>query len=270
MLNKRILSALVFIPACLWAVILGGWVFKIIGAAIFAVGAWEYWRMFQQTRYSPNGILIILGTFCLSLSRVIGNQDYSSLVLSVFVLVTMVYHVYAYDHGINSAGIDFCLTLGGMLYVGWLGSYVIVLRFLPDGLYWIILAILGVGISDIGAYLFGTWMGKHKISRRVSPAKSLEGFLGGIVTAGLFGFLFGGIVSPFTVSINSIRGFFLTVLVSSLSILGDLGESMLKRQFNIKDSSQLIPGHGGVLDRIDTWLWAGVISYYLVTGFWVK
>jgi phosphatidate cytidylyltransferase len=137
-------------------------------------------------------------------------------------------------------------------------------------MYWIILAILGVGISDVGAYLIGSAFGRHKISVKVSPSKSIEGFLGGILFAGVFGFIFGTLVHPFSNQINGINGLLLTSIVSIFALLGDLGESMLKRQFNLKDSSNLIPGHGGILDRVDTWLWAGVISFYLITWFWIK
>ena len=269
MLKQRIFSAIVIIPICLLAVILGGWAFMVTVAVILGVGAWEFWHMFKEANYSPNGWLIILGTICLSLSRVVINQDLSGLVLSMFVLISMATHVYAYDHGIDTAGLDFCFTLGGIIYVGWLGSYVMTLRFLPDGVYWILLAIMGVSISDIGAYFFGSLLGRHKVSKRVSPAKSLEGYLGGILTACLFGYVFGSLAAPHSSFITATNGLWLTLVVSCFSLLGDMGESLLKRQFNLKDSSKLIPGHGGVLDRIDTWLWAGVISYYLITWFWI-
>jgi phosphatidate cytidylyltransferase len=267
MLHQRILSAIIIIPICLMAVILGGWVFMVIVGLIFGVGAWEFWHMFKKANYSPNRLLIILGAISLALSRVVTNQDISGSVLSAFVLASMAAHVYAYDHGVDTAGLDFCFTLGGIIYVGWLGSYVMALRFLPDGLYWVLLAILGVSFSDIGAYFLGTLWGRHKVSKRVSPAKSLEGYIGGILTACLFGYVFGSLAAPHTSFVTANNGLLLTLAVSSFSLLGDLGESLLKRQFNLKDSSQFIPGHGGVLDRIDTWLWAGVIGYTLITWF---
>ena len=270
MLSKRIQSAAVFIPVCLLVVYLGGWVFLVAAAIILGIGAWEFWHMFSQTEYSPNVFIIIIGTICLALSRIIPNYDYSSLIFSILVLFSMAYHTYAYEHGIETAGVDFCITLGVITYVGWLGGYIVALRYLPEGLYWIILSILGVGMSDIGAFLIGSRIGKHKISQRVSPNKSWEGYLGGILFACIFGAIFGMLIDPLSTSINAGNGFLLALAVSLSSLAGDLGESMLKRQFNLKDSSHLIPGHGGVLDRIDTWLWAGVISYYLILWLWIK
>jgi phosphatidate cytidylyltransferase len=270
MLAKRTFSALIFIPACLLVVIAGGWIFLLAAAAILGLGAWEFWRMFKEAKYSPNLIILVAGTMCLALSKVLPGFDLTAIIFSCLVLISMAYHTIAYDKGVTTAGIDLCFTLGGLIYVGWLGSYVVALRFLPEGMYWIILAILGVGISDVGAYLFGSVFGRHKISVKVSPSKSIEGFLGGILCAGLFGYLFGFLIHPISNSISAINGLLLTTIVSIFALLGDLGESMLKRQFNLKDSSNLIPGHGGILDRVDTWLWAGVISYYLITWFWIK
>lgn len=269
MLQQRITSAIIIIPICLLAVFSGGWVFMVTVTVIFGIGAWEFWNMFKQANYSPSRLLILLGVICLSLSKVAIGQDVSGLVLSVFILASLAMHVYAFEHGVETAGLDFCFTLGGIIYVGWLGSYVLALRFLPDGVFWVLLAILGVSINDIGAYFFGSWLGRHKVSKKVSPAKSLEGYLGGILTAGLFGYAFGSLAAPHSTFITASNGLLLTLAVSCSSLAGDLGESLLKRQFNLKDSSQLIPGHGGVLDRIDTWLWAGVISYYLITWFWI-
>jgi phosphatidate cytidylyltransferase len=270
MLSKRILSAAVFIPACLLIVIAGGWIFILAAAIILGVGAWEFWRMFKDAQYSPNAVIVIVGTVCLTLSKALPGIDLTALIFSFLVLISMTYHTIAYERGKTTAGFELCFTLGGLIYVGWLGSYVVALRFLPEGLYWIILAILGVGFSDIGAYLIGSMIGRHKISARVSPSKSIEGYLGGIVCAGLFGYIFGSLVHPFSAHITAMNGLLLATIVSFLALLGDLGESMLKRQFNLKDSSHLIPGHGGILDRVDTWLWAGVISYYLITWFWIK
>jgi len=269
MLAKRITSSLVFIPLCLLIVIIGGWPFTVWAAAILCVAAWEFWRMFTQGQNSPNAYVIIGGVALLSLARVFPEKDLTGFCLSLMVLCAMGAHTLAYEKGAAHTAIDFAITVSGLIYVGWLGSYLILLRFLPDGLYWIILSILGVGFSDMGAYLIGSAIGRHKISVRVSPGKSLEGYLGGVICAVVFGVIFGLAVEPSSQSITPLIGAILCLVVSVVAILGDMGESMLKRQFNLKDSSNLIPGHGGILDRIDTWLWAGAISYYLILWFWV-
>jgi phosphatidate cytidylyltransferase len=121
----------------------------------------------------------------------------------------------------------------------------------------------------VGAYLIGRSMGRHKLAPRLSPKKTWEGYLGGIASSLLCGALlaywFGMILGPeagFTLQ----RGLLVGLAMGVLPTLGDLGESLIKRQVGAKDSSHLLPGHGGFFDRIDSWLWAGVIGYYLITA----
>jgi phosphatidate cytidylyltransferase len=101
----------------------------------------------------------------------------------------------------------------------------------------------------------------------VSPKKTWEGYFGGVLMGILGGILFGLAFQPFHPAINVLNGLILGVILSVITPLGDLGESMIKRQFNVKDSSNLFPGHGGAMDRIDTWVWAVCISYYLIIWF---
>lgn len=270
MLAKRILSAAIFIPACLLIVIAGGWLFIFSVCIVIGLAAWEFWNMFRQGNYAPSGYILIGGSIVLVIARAFPENDIAPMVLSGLIFLAMAFHTISYEKGVDTAGIDFCITIGGLTYVGWLGSYLILLRALPEGLFWIILSILGIGCSDMGAYFIGSKLGKHKISKRVSPSKSLEGFIGGLVSGTLFGFLFGIFLQNYSVKINGLNGLIIGMIVSLLAPLGDLGKSMLKRQFNLKDTSHLIPGHGGILDRIDTWLWAAAISYYLITFLWLK
>jgi phosphatidate cytidylyltransferase len=116
--------------------------------------------------------------------------------------------------------------------------------------------------------VIGKRFGKHQLSPRVSPKKTWEGYLGGI--------LFAMILTPLLAAgwhlrapaVTPLDGLIIGAVISVFAPLGDLGESMLKRQFGLKDSSNLLPGHGGAMDRIDTWLWAAAIGYYLVL--WLK
>ncbi|GKX55331.1 phosphatidate cytidylyltransferase [Leminorella grimontii] len=117
------------------------------------------------------------------------------------------------------------------------------------GAWWLLYVMVLVWGADSGAYAFGRLFGKHKLAPKVSPGKTLEGLIGGLVTSALIAWLFSLFV-PLHISLNTLL--ICSVLAVLASVLGDLTESMFKRESGIKDSSQLIPGHGGVLDRIDS------------------
>jgi phosphatidate cytidylyltransferase len=152
-------------------------------------------------------------------------------------------------------------TLLGVFYVGWLLSYVLMLRLLIDGLYYVFYVFTVVWLGDAAALVGGTLMGRHKLAPSISPGKTIEGavsgFLGSLCGALLGGFWFLG---HFTVLQCLTVGSMLAVLGQ----LGDLSESFLKRSSGIKDSGTLIPGHGGILDKIDGILFGAPALYYYV------
>jgi phosphatidate cytidylyltransferase len=178
----------------------------------------------------------------------------------------------AYERGRDQAGTDFAVTLAGIIYLGWIGAYMISVRDLPEGKWWLLVVLPAVWLADSGAYLVGVRFGRHKIAPRLSPKKSWEGYIGGIFFAVLGTPLFVALwrvgAGPDT-TLTLTAGAWIGLAMGLLTIFGDLGESMLKRQVGAKDSGNLLPGHGGALDRIDSWLWAGVIGYYLVVWFFV-
>jgi phosphatidate cytidylyltransferase len=127
---------------------------------------------------------------------------------------------------------------------------------------------MGIWAADSFAYLVGVRFGRHKIAPRLSPKKSWEGYFGGIVGAVLFSALWAWgwreWVNPAAV-ITPLRGALLGLAMGIFPVMGDLGESMIKRQFGVKDSGHILPGHGGIFDRIDSWLWALPIAYYIIS-----
>ena len=144
------------------------------------------------------------------------------------------------------------------------------LRALPNGLWWLWVTLPAVWLADSGAYFIGKRFGRHKLSPRLSPKKTWEGYLGGILFGSLGSIAWVALWEiwfPVNPLLTPVRVALLGLAIAVITPLGDLGESMIKRQVGIKDSSHLIPGHGGVFDRIDSWLWAGVIGYYFVTWF---
>jgi phosphatidate cytidylyltransferase len=264
MLKERLLVLIPLIPAAVALVAVGGWLFAIAVAVILGVAAWEFWRLFTNGGYKPSAVLLIGGSASLAIFRYLFGFQYSDALLVVLVMTTMVVHLAQFEQGSQTAPFDFAITLGGVLYLGWLGSYFISIRNLPDGLWWLLMILPAIWIADAGAYSIGRRIGKHKISKRASPNKSWEGYFGGILFAAVFSPLLAWLWQLKAVSITPIKGMVLGVILSLICILGDLGESMFKRYFLVKDSSNLLPGHGGVFDRIDSWLWAVPIGYYFV------
>jgi phosphatidate cytidylyltransferase len=270
MLVKRLIVAIILIPVGVTLIYLSGWPFTLFIALLLGVAAWEFCNLFTKAGYAPATPLVICGVVALTITRLTSGFEYQDLILTIIVLATMCYHLVAYEKGRNTSAIDFAISLGGLAYLGILGSHLISLRLLPDGLWWFMLIMPVAWLADSGAFFIGSRFGKHRMAPRLSPKKSWEGYIGGIVTGILAGILFSflwGLRSPvITVS----RGLIAGVVLSVFPTLGDLGESMLKRQFGIKDSSNILPGHGGILDRLDSWIWAAAIGYYLVLFLWIK
>jgi len=121
-------------------------------------------------------------------------------------------------------------------------------------------------VNDIFAYFVGSAIGKHKFSPKVSPNKSVEGFIGGVVGAGFIGFLYGVVFAKY-IPLSSLYCGIIAALGAIPAVIGDLAASAIKRNNNIKDYSNLIPGHGGIIDRIDSILFTAPIIYYLVELF---
>jgi phosphatidate cytidylyltransferase len=265
LLRQRTLVVLVLLPIGLVLIRLGGWAFTALIAIILGLAAWEYARIFKTGSFHPADILMICGAVMLALGRAWNGFESANWLLSLLILASMTYHMIAYERGRDQAASDFAITLSAIFYIGWLGAYLISLRDLPNGMWWVLIVLPAVWLADSGAYFIGRAIGKHQFSPRLSPKKTWEGYLGGILvgTLGtallvlLWNQIEPGLMTP-------LQGGLIGLILSVITPLGDLGESMVKRQFGIKDSSNLIPGHGGVFDRIDSWIWAGVIGFYII------
>lgn len=169
------------------------------------------------------------------------------------------------DNSLNAV----VFTLFGYLYIPWLLGFSITLRYTPDpamGLWYLTLPTMAVVATDVGAYTFGSLFGKRKLAPQLSPNKTVEGSLGGLAlaTAMVFSLLF-VLDAVAGVKVKVYDGLLFSVLVSSAAQLGDLFESLLKRWVGVKDSGSFLPGHGGVLDRIDSILVAYPLTYFFFT-----
>ena len=152
-------------------------------------------------------------------------------------------------------------TMAGILYIGWLLSHLVALRGLDDGRNWGFFVLFVTWVSDTTAFLIGRKFGRHKLAPNISPGKTWEGAIGGICGAIIMSILF-FTRTPFQLPLAYWQAIPLSVLVSILGQVGDLTESLLKRDMGVKDSGKLMPGHGGILDRFDSVIFAGIVVYY--------
>lgn len=269
-LSQRLIVSSAFLLIGSAVAALGGWAFLLLIFFFLGSAAWEYWRLFKLGGYRPSVVLLVGGTLLLALVRHLYGFEYSPLILTLCVLLSMGVLVFEYRSAEKTAALDFNINLGGLLYLGWLGSYMVSLRSLPDGVYWLMLVLPATGFCDGGAYLIGSRFGKHKMAPLISPKKTWEGYFGGLVF-GILGAV--GLAAAWHLAAPAIlpwHGLVIGAVVSIITPLGDLGESMLKRGFGVKDTSSMLPGHGGMMDRLDSWLWAAAICYYLITLFFLR
>ncbi len=266
-LSQRILTAIVLVPLGVGMIALGGWPYNLFIMLILGLAAWEYWRLFRDGGYHPSAVLLVGGTLAMLLTRILWGMAYAEALLALGVMAAMGLQVFNYRSSQQTAALDFNINLGGLLYLGWLGSFLISLRALPDGQWWFLTVLPAIWLCDAGAYLVGSRIGRHRMAPLISPKKSWEGYLAGIVTGILGAAALASLWHLRAPTVTVEKALLIGAVVSVLSPLGDLGESMLKRGFGLKDSGQILPGHGGVMDRIDSWLWAAPIGYYLITLF---
>lgn len=266
-MGRRTVTALLLIVTILPAVYFGGVLYFLYMGIFVVTAAWEYSQMFQVMKYEPSLILTVGGSLLILIMRTFWPAG-SEFAFAGLVLAAMTFHLFAYERGREQAALDFVITLGGFTYLGWIGAYIIDLRTLPDGFWWVMYVFPIIWMTDSGAYTIGARYGAHKMFKRISPKKSWEGFIAGV----FMGTFYGGFLAfaytrfgPLHVSIG--QGILLGIVLSTSSLLGDLGESIFKRFANEKDSGSFLPGHGGAFDRIDSLVWAAVIGFFWIRFF---
>lgn len=268
MLRQRALIAILLLPVLIWVIVRGDWLYTAVVALALGLAAAEYGQLFRRTGLAPAQPLLVLGVAGLIVARSAGSVEAQRAVLAASALAGMAWHLVHYERGAERSGTDFAVTLSGVLYLGWVGGYLIALRSLPNGAWWVLVALPSVWIGDSAAYFIGSWIGRRWMAPRLSPKKTWEGYLAGVITGAASG---AGLAALWQVTAGTTGdlapriGLVVGIAVAAISPLGDLGVSMIKRQADAKDSSALLFGHGGMLDRFDSWLWAAVIGYYVVS-----
>ena len=260
MLGKRVLSAAVLIPIVGGAVYVGGLWFSALVALVALLAGYEYLAMMRHRELAPS---YFLGLPLIALFVADAQWPRLGLLrwgLALFPLAALTVEVF---HGNAACSLmNWALTIAGAVYIGFAISHFIRLRATDEGTWWVTVALVGTWVCDTGAYFVGCGIGKTKFFPRISPMKTWEGAAAGF----LCGLLATVLLGCFLLGLAVGRAIVLGVLLVLGATFGDLAESVIKRQAGVKDSSNLIPGHGGMLDRVDSLLFVAPIVYYFATA----
>ena len=265
MLKYRVITGAVGVPLVILAIWFGDpwpWFTLLIAAAALA-GTYEFYKMANFDRREPFLYLGLLWALALVLNPHYISLDVLPIVITATTLISLIYLLCRPSK--EGAFRNWAWTIVGALYVGWMLSHWLSLRGLEDGRNWVYLAILTTFANDTSAYFIGRARGKHKLAPAISEGKTREGAIGGLICAILGAVVIAtvlNLISPFTFKYWQI--ILLGFLVGLFAQLGDLVESLLKRNMGVKESGNLLPGHGGILDRFDSLIFVGAVVYYYV------
>ncbi len=258
-LFKRVIVGVIFVPLLLYIFYLGNYVLLGFLSILTLYATYELINLFKQKKLELNFFLIplSLGIFLAS-----SYGKLNLLFLNYFVTSILIVGIDLFKNRINDVSLRVSTSLFSITYSGLFFSAIYKIRELQDGGTIIIALLIMIWLTDTSAYFLGMSIGKHRGIFQASPKKSLEGFVAGIVFSFIFAFVT-MLIFPEIFSLKLI--IFLAISTGIFGQFGDLFESMLKRDAKIKDSSKILPGHGGILDRFDSLLIAAPVFYLLVT-----
>ena len=259
MINKRVLTSAVAVPilyVIVWVLPPAFFVWLVMVAAV--LGQHELYRMAEARGIKPLSVLGMLlgGLLILSLQGMDGVYF-----ITLSLLLIMLARLFS-RRPVEGAVEDIAVTFLGIFYVALLFGFQALIRLGMDGKQWLVFMYLVIWASDIGAYYVGTAWGRHRLYEKISPKKSIEGLIGGTLAAVAAGLLCRIWFFP---SLGMTEAAMLGLALALAGTLGDLTESLIKRSAGVKDSGTLIPGQGGILDRMDSMLFAAPVLYYYIT-----
>jgi phosphatidate cytidylyltransferase len=263
----RVAASVVFIPCFIIITKTGGYHFLALINALIFIGMWEFYRMLEAKGTRPYKIIGIVCGLILSWYVFFRNGMYANLFLA-FALITLMCMELTRRQA-REAVYHISSTVFGVIYVAFLGSHLILLREHPlsisldysMGASFVFLAVVVTWAGDTGAYIVGKTLGKHPLLPRVSEKKTREGSVGGLVFSVAAVLLAKHTFAPY---LELWQALLLGVMAGAMGQLGDLCESLVKRDLNVKDASDTIPGHGGILDRFDSLLFTAPLTYYFI------
>lgn len=275
MLLQRLVTAAVGLPVVIAVVLAGGALYAAVVALILAVATLEFAAAaaptlsqrglaraeirpaFQRLLAQQPLAYVAVGLVGLMAAAAYNGADWwaGSLVLGVFLALLWLIITAEREAVLD----DWLWVVGALAYIGFLGTHLVLLREVDNGRDWVLLALLSTFATDTAAYFCGKTFGRHKLAPRTSPGKTVEGTIGGLIAGALMLVFFNWALG---VDMGAAEVAGLALLLPIVAVIGDLGESLLKRGAGIKDASALVPGHGGFLDRLDSVLFCIPLVYY--------
>lgn len=267
MLN-RILVALIGIPLLITVLLKGGFLLLLFVNFVILVGLFEFYKMAEIGGKKPDVNLGYIAGLAIPNIIYFTNVDNSTLILMPVTLLTIaLIGKKVLQNKVENSSRDIGVTLLGVVYISGLFTHLLLMNYLPNGGKWLLTIQILVWVCDSFAYFVGMGIGR-KIFKQgfssISPKKSIEGSIGGIVfTMGTI-YLINKYFNIFGTDVSTIVVLLFGFLISIVAQIGDLGESMFKREFKVKDSGKLLGEHGGILDRFDSMLFVVPVVYYLL------
>ncbi len=258
-LRQGLLTAAIFVTIALGVFALGPGAATVLVAAVVGVCAAELFDALRRGGYQPAVLLGLVASVSMVGAAYWKGEAALPLVLGLTVVFTLLWYLV----GVSKAAptLNLAVTVFGVAYVGLLGSFGALILTFPNGIGILIGVVLVVALNDAGALIIGRRLGQRLLAPDISPAKTVEGVVGGAVVGIVVGWLGLGIIGLHPWSPGT--GIALGLVVAVIAPLGDLCESMIKRDLGLKDMGNILPGHGGVLDRFDSLLFALPAAYYL-------
>jgi len=277
MLLQRVLSATVGIPVIVALILIGGVPYAVAVAVMLALGILEFYaatdpetsatspayprlRRAAPTLFGQRmpafagcaGVVLLVAAAYGGLDDLTGV--FAGLIAGIFLILIL-------RKDAQTGLRDWVWVVGGLAYVGFLGAHLMLLRDLDDGRDWVFVAVFATFIADTAAYFVGRTLGSRQIAPAVSPGKTVEGGIAGLVAGFMAVFV---LVWVTGLDVDEAKLLLLGLLLPIAAVVGDLGESLIKRGAGVKDTSDLVPGHGGFLDRLDSILFTTPLVYYFV------
>ena len=257
-LAKRVASTAVLLPVFIAIVVAGPvWLFGVIVVLAAAIGQWEFTGMFERAGLRTYRWLGLAGGILVTAGFALPGPEH--VVLTVVVLGVLAAGLWASDVG-RVSWQPTAVTILGICYVNWLLGHAFWLRDQRDGSAWVLMLVWVTWMGETAAYLVGSAVGRHKLAPLVSPGKTVEGAVAQLVVSVLAAVVGQGFFSALSIGEAVMVG----IVLGLVGQIGDLAESALKRSLGTKDTGRLIPGHGGMLDRVDSLLFNTPILYLYV------